>query len=123
MIRLANGSQSDVVLFEESMMSVAPAALILIIAPFRLAHLYSQDVKLVNKDTRRQEGDWRVYRFYGSSMGWIRLALYGTCIICNSTFAGLQSKSASCALSALADQAQQAYGLVSGLNREIQLRN
>lgn len=46
MLRLADGSQCDAVLFEESMMSVAPAALILIIAPFRLVQLYSQDVKL-----------------------------------------------------------------------------
>lgn len=49
----------------------------------------------VNRDTRRQEGDWSVYQFYGASMGWLRLALYGTCVLCCGTFAGLQSKSAS----------------------------
>jgi hypothetical protein len=37
---------TDAVLFEESMLSAAPAALILLIAPFRLVQLYSQDLKL-----------------------------------------------------------------------------
>jgi hypothetical protein len=46
MLRLADGNQYDAVLFEESVMSIAPAALLLIIAPFRLVQLYSQDIKL-----------------------------------------------------------------------------
>lgn len=74
-----------------------------------------------SKDTRRQEGDWRVYRFYGESMGWFRLVLFGICIICCGTFAGLQSKYPSCVLPALADQAQQLYGLVNGLSQEMEL--
>jgi ATP-binding cassette, subfamily C (CFTR/MRP), member 1 len=45
-------------------------------------------------DASRQEGDSSVYRFYGASMGWWRLAFYATAIACCGTFAGLQSKSA-----------------------------
>lgn len=53
------------------------------------------EITPVNSDIRRQEGDWSVYWFYGASMGWLRLALYGTCILCSGTFGGLQSKSSS----------------------------
>ena len=47
------------------------------------------EITPVNKDTRRQQGDWSVYQFYGAAMGWLRLALYGTCVLCCGTFAGL----------------------------------
>jgi hypothetical protein len=62
-------------------------------APASIMSQTALEITPVNTDTRRQEGDWSVYRFYGASMGWFRLALYGTCILCCGTFAGLQSKS------------------------------
>lgn len=68
------------------------------VAPASAMPQTALDITPVNSDTRRQEGDWSVYWFYGASMGWLRLALYGTCILCSGTFGGLQSKSASASL-------------------------
>lgn len=65
------------------------------LAPASVMSQTALEITPVNGDTRRREGDWSVYRFYGASMGWLRLLLYGTCVLCSGTFAGLQSKSAS----------------------------
>ena len=46
-----------------------------------------------NNDASRQEGDSSVYRFYGASMGWWRLAFYATSIFFYGAFSGLQCKS------------------------------
>ncbi|QKX58862.1 uncharacterized protein TRUGW13939_05990 [Talaromyces rugulosus] len=51
----------------------------------------SSEPRFASRETRRQEGDWSVYRFYGASMGWWRLAFYATSIVSSSTFAGLQT--------------------------------
>ncbi|RAO74265.1 uncharacterized protein BHQ10_010277 [Talaromyces amestolkiae] len=61
------------------------------VAPASAMSQTALEITPVNSDTRRQEGDWSVYSFYGTSMGWLRLALYGTFILCSGTFGGLQT--------------------------------
>ncbi|GAM37304.1 hypothetical protein TCE0_023r07121 [Talaromyces pinophilus] len=61
------------------------------LAPASVMSQTALEITPVNGDTRRREGDWSVYRFYGASMGWLRLLLYGTCVLCSGTFAGLQT--------------------------------
>ncbi|OKL56998.1 hypothetical protein UA08_07710 [Talaromyces atroroseus] len=60
-------------------------------APASVMPQTALEITPVNRDTRRQEGDWSVYRFYGASMGYLRLAFYGAYVLCCGTFAGLQT--------------------------------
>ena len=54
----------------------------------------SSQARSASNDASRQEGDSSVYRFYGASMGWRRLAFYATSILFYGAFSGLQCKSA-----------------------------
>ncbi|KAH8694908.1 ABC transporter [Talaromyces proteolyticus] len=59
--------------------------------PTSTTSLRSSEPRSASRDAHRQEGDWSVYRFYGASMGWWRLAFYATSIVSSSTFSGLQT--------------------------------
>jgi len=44
-------------------------------------------------DAGRQTGDWRMYKYYGKSMGWLSLIVFGTCVASQTGFGILQCKS------------------------------